>query len=145
MRIPCKRRRHNLIARHGYRSFERTFGWVSALTVTGLLSGCASDQVAQSAPPKGPYQLVQVTAQDWHWTMSNLHLKMGEAVKFEVRSKDGIHGFSIAGTNVSEAVGAAQTPQVIYWTPPAKGTYTLACNVYCGAGHDKMQTNFTVS
>lgn len=123
---------------------KRTVGRILPLCLTLGLTGCSLGQVAASPPPKGPYQIVHVTAQNWHWTLSTTHLKMGETVEFVVRSVEGIHGFSVMGTNISTAVSQGDAPSVIYWTPPARGVYTLACNVYCGAGHDTMQTLFSV-
>lgn len=110
-----------------------------------LLTGCSVGQIGTPAAPKGPYQVVDVVASNWKWTLSDRHLKYGEPIKFLVKSVQGVHGFSIMGTNVSNAVSAGQPPETVIWNPPAKGVYTIACNIYCGAGHDQMVTTFTVS
>lgn len=123
---------------------KRIIGWLGTSVVVALLSGCSLGQVNSSAPPPGPYQVVRVTAQNWSWTMSSTRLKAGEEVKFVVRSIEAVHGFSVMGTNISTAVTQGDPPAVIYWKP-VKGIYTLACNVYCGAGHDTMHTTFSVS
>lgn len=127
-----------------YQFVERTVGWLGLAILSLTLAGCSLGEVSQTAPPKGPYQVVQVTAQNWHWTLSQTHLKMGEPVKFVVRSLQDVHGFSIMSTNIATAVSQGDAPSVLYWIPPAKGQYTLACNVYCGAGHDSMVTVFSV-
>jgi len=129
----------------GYGFFKQTVGWSATLSLALALTGCAFGQVSQSAPPKGPYQVVQVTAQNWRWTMSSTHLQAGKTVKFVVRSLQDVHGFSIMGTNISTAVTQGDAPAIIYWTSPVKGSYTLACNVFCGAGHSSMTTVFAVT
>lgn len=120
-----------------------SIGWIGACGLASVLSGCSLGQVGSTALPPGPYQVVRVTARNWDWTMSATHLKAGEEVKFVVRSLEAVHGFSIMGTHISTAVTQGDPPSVIYWKP-VKGVYTLACNVYCGAGHDTMHTVFTV-
>lgn len=94
--------------------------------------------------PPGPYQVVHVTASDWKWTLSQQRLKYGKTVEFLVKSIQGVHGFAIIGSNVSTPVTAGEPARVVYWNPPAKGVYTIACNVYCGAGHRSMVTTFAV-
>lgn len=123
---------------------KRTIGWAAVACTLTLITGCSLGQVTATAPPKGPYQVVQVTAHDFAWKLSTTHLKMGETVKFIVQSDQDVHGFSVMGTNISNSVAAGDPPTVVYWTPPAAGTYTVACNVYCGVGHNGMVTEFTV-
>lgn len=110
-----------------------------------LLTGCSLGQVPAAAPIKGPYQVVNVTARNFSWHLSKTNLSLDENVKFVVTSLEGVHGFSIKGTNVSSPVAQGAAPAVVYWHPPQKGTYIVQCNVYCGTGHDAMQTTFTVS
>ncbi len=124
----------------------RRKAWLLSLILLGFLpTGCSVGQVSAPKIPPGPYQVVKVTASDWKWTLSSKHLKYGETVKFLVKSIQGVHGFSIVGTNISSAVTAGDSQKVIYWVPQAKGVYTIACNVYCGAGHSSMVTSFSVS
>ena len=125
---------------------KRRHAWLFSLILLGALpTGCSVGQVSAPSAPSGPYQVVNVTASDWKWVLSSKHLRYGEPVKFVVKSIQGTHGFSIVGTNVSNAVTVGGKPQVVYCNPPAKGTYTIACNVYCGAGHSSMVTSFMVS
>lgn len=96
-------------------------------------------------PKHTSYQVVKVVANDWNWALNKDHLKYGKPVKFIISSSQGIHGFSIMETNISVPVSAGSQPQDIVWKPNAKGTYTIACNVYCGVGHSSMLSTFTVS
>ncbi len=91
------------------------------------------------------YQVIKVNANDWSWTLNKDHLKYGKPIEFIVNSTEGTHGFSIMGTDISAPVSAGSQPQDIVWEPSAKGTYTIACNIYCGAGHRSMIKTFTVS
>jgi cytochrome c oxidase subunit 2 len=70
-------------------------------------------------------------------------VKAGEPVRFQVTSKEGLHGFSIGGTNVDESIDEGETKEVS-WTPEKPGQYTIRCDQFCGSGHDEMSVTITV-
>jgi cytochrome c oxidase subunit 2 len=110
--------------------------------LSGLIVGCG--QSSSSGQASGPHQVVNVTAQDFKWTLDKTQLKAGEQIDFMITVKEGAHGFSIDGTNVSKSVMQGQSYDVP-WTPPKAGTYTVRCDQVCGSGHANMFTTFTVS
>nr|NNM91103.1 hypothetical protein [Bacilli bacterium] len=112
-----------------------------------LLSGCALGQIATSTNQvvsHGSVQVVSVIAKNYSWTLSRRKFVFGEPIRFVVKSIQGVHGFSILGTNISNAVSQGEPSVTVDFTPKQKGVYTIKCNVYCGSGHDKMVTTFTV-
>ncbi len=123
---------------------RQVVSWAVALALTSVVSGCSFGQISATPAPSGPFQVVHVKALDFRWIISPNHLKSGETVKFVVDSVQGVHGFSIVGTNISNSVSQGSAPSIVYWKTPIKGTYTVACNVYCGAGHPTMVTTLKV-
>jgi cytochrome c oxidase subunit 2 len=123
-------------------------GGIGDSTSSSIPSGTEPNQSASgtSRVTKGvAYQLVKVQANDWSWTLSKNHLSFSKPIEFVVTSTEGTHGFSIMGTNISVPVTAGRKPQTIVWRPSAKGTYTIACNIYCGAGHSSMINSLVIS
>ncbi|GGI98740.1 hypothetical protein GCM10010885_05260 [Alicyclobacillus cellulosilyticus] len=121
--------------------------WLALAGAAVLSAGCGAqggggtpaDQVPKDA------QVVHVTATDWKWQLDRTSVQAGRPVDFVVQSKEGTHGFSIVGTNISQAVTAGDAPVHVVWTPEHPGRYVIRCDIFCGAGHDDMFTSITVT
>lgn len=61
----------------------------------------------------------------------------GSTVLFQVTSKDVVHGFQVAGTNVNMMV---EPGHISRFESVMKngGEFTVVCNEYCGIGHHLM-------
>lgn len=72
-----------------------------------------------------------------------VEIPKGATVHFNVTTKDVIHGFEIAGTNVNMML---EPGYISTYTNTFKeeGTYTLLCNEYCGTGHHMMHATIEV-
>ncbi len=69
--------------------------------------------------------------------LKNLKLPKGSTVLFQVTTKDVVHGFNVAGTNVNMMLEPGYISR--YETKLKKtGIYTIVCNEYCGVGHHLM-------
>lgn len=112
---------------------------IAAFIVVGCGQGGGSDKVPANA------QVVNVVASDWKWTLDKSTFKVGEPIDFHVQATEGAHGFHLEGTDINQTVSQGQSPVDKIWTPDKAGTYTIKCDVYCGSGHDKMLTQFTVT
>lgn len=88
--------------------------------------------------------VVNVTASNWKWELSQTTFKTGETITFSIQGKEGLHGFAIDGTDVDEQIAAGETKEVS-WTPDKAGEYTIRCSVACGAGHANMVQTITVT
>ena len=108
-------------------------------------------KVDQTAPFDNPgvfeigeneYEVV-MTLEVFSFTPNNIEVPAGSTVHFTMTSKDVIHGFQIAGTNVNAMVmpGHIQKIKQKFDKP---GDYLVICNEYCGAGHQLMSTTITV-
>ncbi|SFA89358.1 MULTISPECIES: cytochrome c oxidase subunit II [unclassified Bacillus (in: firmicutes)] len=86
---------------------------------------------------------VDMTLQIFSFNPGNIEVPAGSKVTFIMTSKDVVHGFEVAGTNLNTMVvpGHIQKITQVFDTP---GSYLVLCNEYCGAGHQAMSTTITV-
>ena len=91
-------------------------------------------------PPKA--QQVKVIAQQFAWNIQPSTVRAGQAVRFTLTSRDVAHGFGIyEGEKLLFQVqvpAAGESPQVVYFTFPRRGTYQINCLEFCGFHHYLM-------
>ena len=96
--------------------------------------------------PEGA-EVIKVTAQQWFWTFEHedgtkeigeLHVEVGKAYKFEIRSKDVIHSFNIHDyvVLIDAVPGRVNT---VWFAPDAVGVHDIQCREYCGLIHYNMR------
>ncbi|KXH87067.1 cytochrome c oxidase subunit II [Sporosarcina sp. HYO08] len=88
------------------------------------------------------YEVVMVL-QAFSYTPHEIEVPAGAKVTFTLTTKDVIHGFQIARTNVNAMVVPGHI-QKITQTFKEPGEYLVLCNEYCGIGHQIMGTTITV-
>ncbi|HAQ07724.1 MAG TPA: cytochrome C oxidase subunit II [Bacillus bacterium] len=88
------------------------------------------------------YEVV-MTLQVFSFTPNAIEVPAGSTVHFTLTSKDVVHGFQVANTNLNAMVvpGYIQKISQKFDEP---GEYLVLCNEYCGAGHQLMGTTITV-
>ena len=141
---------------HGNTRLEVFWTAAPAALLLGLLA--YSFVVLHDNEKKPPREIrVGVTGQQFAWTFQyppsvtggapvqsyQLYLPEGEAVQFELHSKDVIHAFFIPAFRLQEDVvpGITTTYRA---TPDRLGTYPVVCNLLCGLGHSLMRTTVHV-
>lgn len=69
--------------------------------------------------------------------VNRIRIPKGSKVLFQATTKDVIHGFEVAGTNVNMMLepGFVSRYETELKNP---GEYTVVCNEYCGVGHHLM-------
>lgn len=88
------------------------------------------------------YEVV-MTLQIFSFTPNNIEVPAGSTVHFTMTSKDVVHGFQVAGTNLNAMVMPGYVSKITQkFDEP--GEYLVLCNEYCGAGHQMMSTTITV-
>jgi len=107
------------------------------------LAGCGTQSAMKNIPANAPK--VTVNASNFKWTLSQTTFKVGQPIHFVVSSTEGAHGFHIVNTNVDQIVSQGNPALDVGWIPKTAGTYTLACDDFCGAGHSTMFTTLTVT
>ncbi len=110
------------------------FLWTAPFAIF-LFAGC-------SKPAPLPAHIT-VEMKKYVITPAEIHLKLGEAVRFEVSAKDVEHGFDVPALGIKEAVQPGK-PASFMVTPTRKGSFTIECGIICGPGHDDMRGKIVV-
>ena len=87
-----------------------------------------------------PRRVVQITAERFTFTPSEIVVDAGEEIELRLKSDDTAHGFRIAGTTVNLVIpkrGYQTVSTTLRLTEP--GRYTFECSRMCGAGHNFMR------
>ena len=94
---------------------------------------------ARGAQGDAPRQVVEITAERFTFTPSEVKTKAGTMLEIRLRSDDTAHGFHIVGTDVDlELPKRGKGVATVTFTPKA-GRYTFECSQLCGAGHEFMR------
>jgi cytochrome c oxidase subunit 2 len=121
--------------------------------IAGALAGCAllvagftvtNIAHAQNAAPGAGERVIRISAKKFDFTPGEIVLKKGQPVVFELTSQDRIHGFRIKAMGVRADIVPGQVTRVRV-TPDKSGTFTFACDVFCGSGHEDMNGTITVT
>ena len=108
-----------------------------AAAAPGFASRVAAARGAQ--PAETPRQIIDITAERFAFTPSEVKVKAGTALEIRLRSDDTAHGFHIVGTDVDlELPKRGRGVATVTFTPKA-GRYTFECSQLCGAGHEFMR------
>lgn len=69
--------------------------------------------------------------------VNDIRIPKGSTVLFQVTTKDVVHGFNVAGTNINMMVepGYISSYETVL---DNTGEFTIVCNEYCGVGHHLM-------
>jgi cytochrome c oxidase subunit 2 len=88
------------------------------------------------------YELV-IVASMFNYNPGSVQIPKGSKVKVMVTTKDVIHGFEIAGTNVNMMVEPGFISEYVTSFDKA-GEFLILCNEYCGMGHHLMTSKIEV-
>ena len=95
--------------------------------------------LARGAQQADTPQQVEITAERFIFTPSEIRTKAGTTLEIRLRSDDTAHGFHIIGTDVDlELPKRGKGVATVTFTPKA-GRYTFECSRLCGAGHEFMR------
>lgn len=115
---------------------------LAALSLTALLA--AVSLVALGCTRHAaPAVTIQVKMRKYAIEPKEIHLKLGQPVRFVVSSADVQHGFSVPGLDIREAVAPGK-PADFDFTPDKKGVFEMKCGIICGPGHDQMTGRIVV-
>ncbi|SDY80150.1 cytochrome c oxidase subunit 2 [Evansella caseinilytica] len=88
------------------------------------------------------YEVVMIL-EVFRFQPGEIEIPVGSTVHFTMTSKDVVHGFQVADTNLNAMVMPGHI-QKISQTFHEPGEYLVLCNEYCGTGHQFMATTITV-
>ena len=116
----------------------------ASLLAAGAIAALAAVPGLASRAPRAqqgdtPRQIVEITAERFTFTPSEIKTKAGTPLEIRLRSDDTAHGFHIVGTEVDlELPKRGRGVATVTFTPKA-GRYTFECSRLCGAGHEFMR------
>lgn len=153
---------------HRYEKYWLTFGagsLVVFLLITGIMAfhngshppsaknTINHEKADQIAPFDNP-GVHKVSGKDWDYEIvvmasaflydpAVLEVPVDSKVKFIATTKDVIHGFEIAQTNVNMMLEPGYVSEYVT-TVNKVGEYLIVCNEYCGVGHAQMHSMLKV-
>ena len=124
---------------------------VPAIILTGVFVLTMRTQAAVAAPAGAPALTVQITGHRWWWevryldasplglavTANEIHIPVGQRVRFELVSADVIHSFWIPELGGKTDLIPGQR-NVTWLEADSAGVYRGQCAEYCGMQHAKM-------
>jgi cytochrome c oxidase subunit II len=109
----------------------------------GVVIACGAMVVGEASRAAGAReqdaQVVEITAERFTFTPSEIRVKAGTRLEIRLRSEDTAHGFRIMGTDIDvELAKRGRGVKTVTFEPKA-GRYTFECSQLCGAGHEYMR------
>jgi cytochrome c oxidase subunit II len=98
---------------------------------------------ATYAVAKPKERVIKISAKRFDYTPGNLKLKKGEAVVFELTSKDVLMGFNLPDFNLRADIVPDKVTRVRF-VPDKTGTFIFLCDIFCGTKHEEMNGKITV-
>ena len=135
------------VARHGYGPRGKLFGLTLAAGVV----------IAAVTLLPWPHQLqagadidriVEASARQWRWQLSDDRARVGERIEFQITSEDVNHGFALYDPDmqlVSQIQAMPGYTNRLQYTFDKPGEYRILCLEFCGLAHHAMTATFTVS
>jgi cytochrome c oxidase subunit 2 len=84
-------------------------------------------------------QVIEITAERFTFTPSEIRVKAGAPLEIRLQSDDTAHGFHIIGTDVDIELPKRGRGVATAMFQPQAGRYTFECSKLCGAGHEYMR------
>jgi len=103
----------------------------------GAMAATMASRVASAADQDT--QVVEITAERFSFTPSEIRVKAGSRVEIRLRSEDTAHGFRIKGTDIDVELAKRGRGVKTITFEPQTGRYTFECSQLCGAGHEFMR------
>lgn len=91
--------------------------------------------------------VVDVTALQFGWEISEHEFEVGQTVQFDVETADVTHGFGLYDPDMDMIAQTQAMPEytnTIYVTFEKAGTYEVLCLEYCGIAHHLMRDELVV-
>jgi len=89
---------------------------------------------AQAPEPR----VIDVIARRFVFEPAEIEATVGERIRLQVRSADGVHGIEIKKFKVKKEIPRGAAPVTIDFTASEAGRFPILCSEYCGDDHDDM-------
>lgn len=107
-----------------------------------LLVSClaVSARPGAMAPLQEKPHVVEIDAERFSFSPSEVRVKAETTVEFRLRSDDTDHGFRVIGTDINVIIPKrGRGTATVTFVPPKPGRYVFECSKVCGAGHSFMR------
>lgn len=88
------------------------------------------------------YEIVVVSSA-FNYNPALIEVPVGSTVRFIATTKDVVHGFEVAGTNINLMLEPGYVSEKVT-TFDKTGEWVIVCNEYCGIGHAMMYSTLKV-
>ena len=88
-------------------------------------------------------QVIRISASTFEYKPSEITVKKGVPVTFELVSQDRHHGFKLPEFHLRADIKAGVVEKLRF-IPDKAGTFTFFCDVFCGDGHEDMSGTLKV-
>ena len=96
--------------------------------------------VLLAAAPQPVVKVVEISAERFSFTPSEIKTTVGTRLEIRVTSDDTTRCFRIVGADINvEVPKRGKGIATVVFTPTAAGRYTFECSHTCGAGHSFMR------
>ena len=111
------------------------------IALSAWLAVVAVTTSRQSPERELQVQMVDVSAEQYTFTPSEIKTTVGTTLRIRLRSDDTTHGFRIVGasTNIEIPKRGSSDEAAVDFTPDHAGRYEFQCSKLCGAGHSFMR------
>ena len=82
-------------------------------------------------------KVIKVVARRFTFEPSEITLKKGQTVTFELVTQDVLMGFNAPDFSTRADIVPSTVAHVTF-TPDKTGTFPFLCDVFCGSGHENM-------
>jgi cytochrome c oxidase subunit 2 len=87
--------------------------------------------------------VIKLTAKKFEYSPGRITVKKGTPVILELTSEDSKHGFNLPDFKVRADIKPGSVTRVTF-VPDKTGSFTFACDVFCGSGHEDMSGTLVV-
>ena|SRR5215468_4314481 len=112
---------------------------IKVICIAAAVGTLLQQTVAQTTPreTKNDEQVVRIAASTFEFRPSEISVKKGIPVTFELVSDDRPHGFKLPEFHLRADIKPGFI-QKVRFIPDKVGTFTFVCDVFCGEGHEEM-------
>lgn len=138
---------------HGNMRLEVTWTVLPSVVLLIIAVPTIGTIFATDAPPPVISQHIVVTGHQWWWefeykdlgflTANEVHLPIGQAVEFDLKSADVVHSFWIPKMGGKVDVFPARSNR-LFFTPKETGEFYGQCVEFCGTQHANMRLRLFV-
>ena len=112
-------------------------------SAAGALAGALPANDTGGAQAQANERSIKIVAKRFVFAPSEIVLKKGQPVVFELTTVDFGHGFSIPDLGF-RADFVPDKVTVVRLTPTKTGKFEFLCDNFCGSGHEEMDGHLTV-